>query len=105
MGPAADAGKGRRGRRALPGGCDAVGPAIIPRRAGVEPRTYGGWRNVIRLKEKTPPSGAFFILQAFYLIDKPLAGMMGPSASEAVRLILSPGFRMAASGLSEALML
>ena len=26
-------------------------------------------------------------MQAFYLIDKPLAGMMGPSASEAVRLI------------------
>ena len=41
---------GRRGRRPLQGGCDAAGPAIIPRRAGVEPRTCGGRRNVIRLK-------------------------------------------------------
>ena len=32
------------------GGCDAAGPAIIPRRAGVGPHPCGGRRNVIRLK-------------------------------------------------------
>ena len=96
---------GRRGRRPLQGWCGDTGSAVIP-------ASGRGWNPVpMGLEErdtaemKNAPIGAFFILQAFYLIDKPLAGMMGPSASEAVRLILSPGFRMAASGLSEALML
>ncbi len=28
--------------------CDAVGSVVNERRAGVEPRPYGGWRNVVR---------------------------------------------------------
>ena len=31
---------GRRGRRPLQGGCAAITPAVIPRRAGVGPRHY-----------------------------------------------------------------
>ena len=33
---------GRRGRRPLQGGCGAMTPAVIRRRAGVEPRPYRG---------------------------------------------------------------
>ena len=29
--------------------CDAAGPAVDERRAGVEPRPYGGWMNVVEL--------------------------------------------------------
>ena len=44
--PSVDEGKGRRGRRPLQGGCDAVRSAVDTRRAGMEPRTYD---------KKTPP--------------------------------------------------
>ena len=46
MRPSVDEGKGRRGRRPLQGGCDAVRSAVDSRRAGMEPRTYD---------KKTPP--------------------------------------------------
>ena len=29
--------------------CDAITPAVNERRAGVEPRPYGGWMNVVEL--------------------------------------------------------
>ena len=38
---------GRRGRRPLQGWCGDVGSAVDSRRAGVEPRPYGGRRNAV----------------------------------------------------------
>ena len=40
VGPAVTMTAGRRGRRPLQGGCDAVRSAVDSRRAGMEPRTY-----------------------------------------------------------------
>ena len=37
--------------------CDAITPAVIPRRAGVEPRPYRGWRNVMRQVRLILPCG------------------------------------------------
>ena len=42
VGSAETVAAGRRGRRPLQGGCDAITPAVIPRRAGVKPRPYRG---------------------------------------------------------------
>ena len=45
MRPSVDEGKGRRGRRPLQGGCDAVRSAVDSRGGGLDPRT----------NEKKPP--------------------------------------------------
>ena len=39
---------GRRGRRPLQGGCAAITPAVIPRRAGVGPSPYEGPVETVR---------------------------------------------------------